>query len=77
MKLYLDLDMEKCSACGACAVACMDQNDVDPAREMPFRSVYCVEHQTGVGVELQYASLSCMPLQGCPLCAGLPLRLSA
>ena len=29
MKRYIDLDLEKCSACGACAVACMDQNDID------------------------------------------------
>ena len=31
MKRYIDLDLEKCSACGACAVACMDQNDIDLA----------------------------------------------
>lgn len=43
MKLYLDLDMEKCSACGACAVACMDQNDIDPTRQAPFRNVYCLD----------------------------------
>jgi Fe-S-cluster-containing dehydrogenase component len=40
MKMIFDLDMEKCVACGACAVACMDQNDIWPDREdRPFRRV--------------------------------------
>ena len=28
MKKYLFFDSAKCSACGACALACIDQNDV-------------------------------------------------
>ena len=40
MKRYIDLDLEKCSACGACAVACMDQNDIDIQTEIPFRHVF-------------------------------------
>ena len=28
MKKFLFFDSEKCSACGACALACMDQNDI-------------------------------------------------
>lgn len=60
MKLYLDLDMEKCSACGACAVACMDQNDIIPAKEMPFRNVFCVDHVEKGKVVPMYASLACM-----------------
>lgn len=31
MKKYLFFDSAKCSACGACALACIDQNDVDVA----------------------------------------------
>ena len=41
-KLYFD--KSKCSACGACALACMDQNDVDiPAGEHPFRYTHTLE----------------------------------
>lgn len=29
MKKYLFFDSSKCSACGDCALACIDQNDVD------------------------------------------------
>ena len=31
MKYVFVLDESKCVACGACAVACMDQNDIDVA----------------------------------------------
>ena len=44
MKKYLFFDPEKCSACGACALACMDQNDVDiPGGEQPFRHTFVLE----------------------------------
>ena len=51
---------ERCIACGACAVACMDQNDRDPARgDKPFRR--CVTEETGSGreVKMTYRSIGC------------------
>ena len=72
MKLYLDLDMEKCSACGACAVACMDQNDIDPDRELPFRNVFCVDRRDSAGVESVCASLSCMHCADAPCVPACP-----
>ncbi|MCQ4866031.1 4Fe-4S dicluster domain-containing protein [Pseudoflavonifractor phocaeensis] len=72
MKLYLDLDMEKCSACGACAVACMDQNDIDPDSELPFRNVFCVDRRDSAGVESVCASLSCMHCADAPCVPACP-----
>ncbi len=44
MKRYLFFDSTKCSACGACALACMDQNDVDVAHgQQPFRHTFTLE----------------------------------
>lgn len=40
------LDTEKCISCGACAVACMDQNDIDPQVQVPFRHVHIIESTT-------------------------------
>lgn len=65
MKLYIDLDLEKCSACGACAVACMDQNDIDTQTETPFRNVFAVDKKGKDkkgkdGKEAVYASIACM-----------------
>ena len=72
MKLYLDLDMEKCSACGACAVACMDQNDIDPRARAPFRNVFCVDKREGETVKAAYASLACMHCDDAPCIPACP-----
>ena len=48
MKKYLLFYSEKCSACGACALACMDQNDIDiPKGEQPFRNTFTLEGKEG------------------------------
>lgn len=42
-QVMFELDSEKCISCGACAVACMDQNDIDPEVQVPFRHVHTLE----------------------------------
>lgn len=71
MKMVFDLDMDKCVACGACAVACMDQNDIRPDKgDEPFRVIGSLEEK---GV-FEYLSLSCMHctdapcIPACPVC---------
>lgn len=69
MKKYLFFDREKCSACGACALACMDQNDVDiPAGEQPFRHTFVLEQNR----ELSFYSVSCMHCDDAPCVLGCP-----
>lgn len=47
--MNIGFDKEKCSACGACAVACMDEHDIDlAAGERPFRRVWTEETETAV-----------------------------
>lgn len=72
MKLYIDLDLEKCSACGACAVACMDQNDIDTQSETPFRNVFAVDKKGKDGKEAVYASIACMHCVDAPCVTGCP-----
>lgn len=52
MKMKLVLDVDKCCACGACAVACMDQNDIDIAHMTPFRRVADFELNGGIPLYL-------------------------
>lgn len=74
MKMIFDLDMDKCVACGACAIACMDQNDtaVD-CGEVPNRWVGTLEPVLGEG-KFGYLSVSCMHcadapcIPACPVC---------
>jgi len=57
----IDLDASRCVACGACAVACMDQNDLEPrsSRDM-LRKISVVEDGRGMEARFTYLSLSCM-----------------
>ena len=69
MKKYLFFDPEKCSACGACAMACMDQNDVNiSGGEQPFRHTFVLEKNRG----LSFYSVSCMHCDDAPCVMGCP-----
>lgn len=70
MKLLFEFDAEKCSACGACAVACMDQNDIDvTAGQQPYRKVYAYES----GDERVYMSISCLHCADAPCVTACPV----
>ena len=69
MKMKLVLDVEKCCACGACAVACMDQNDIDVAHMAPFRRVADFE----LHGKYLYTSVSCMHCDDAPCIQGCPV----
>lgn len=74
MRMIFDLDMDKCVSCGACAIACMDQNDISPEKgETPFRRVGTLEPSLGGG-KFSWLSISCMHctdapcIPACPVC---------
>lgn len=70
MKVLFSFDAEKCSACGACAVACMDQNDVDvTGGQQPYRKVYQYESRAG---ELVSMSIACLHCAGAPCVEACP-----
>jgi Fe-S-cluster-containing dehydrogenase component len=58
MKTRFWFDPERCSACGACAVACMDQNDYDAAGSLPPLRRIIVREQTGG--TFVYTSAACL-----------------
>lgn len=73
MGLVIDLDLDKCSACGACAVACMDQNDIDTQRcEAPFRIACTLEKQTKDGYRYVYMATACMHCAEAPCVTACP-----
>ena len=69
--IYVDVDI--CSGCGACVVACMDQNDIYPERgQPPLRRVYRVEEGEAQNVTILYVSTACMHCEDSPCVMGCP-----
>lgn len=73
MEKMIYLDAGLCVGCGACVVACMDQNDIFPEKGQPaFRRIYSVEKGRFPNVVIHYISVACMHcakspcLEGCP-----------
>ena len=58
-----DLDLDRCVGCYACAVACMDQNDIVPRdTDFMWRDVTSISDKG----KIQYASLACMHCEDAP-----------
>lgn len=73
MEKSIYLDIERCSGCGACAVACMDQNDIFPERgQFPFRMVFQVEEGQYPEASVRYISLSCLHCEDGPCIMACP-----
>ena len=67
-----DIDLERCSGCYACVVACMDQNDIDVEREEGLRDVSVVKQAHSVTGKLGYISLACIHCDDAPCVVGCP-----
>ena len=65
--MHFDVDLQKCVACAACTVACMDQNDTDITNgERPLRYMYQMETKgNDGGWHVIYMSAACMHCSDC------------
>ena len=79
MGIMLDLDLKKCTACGACAIACMDQNDIDTEKGIrPFRTVFDWEKRgCGENAEYVHISIACMHCTDAPCVTACPFGIPA
>jgi len=70
MRHAFHLDVERCTGCMACAVACMDQNDLEvegaDGGANAWRQVFQIETGSYPDVRLRYISLACMHCEGAP-----------
>lgn len=74
MKSYLVFDAEKCCACHACTVACMDQNDTDVVEgELAYRKAYNVEFMDSNELKCMFVSSACMHCADAPCIMGCPV----
>ncbi|MBR3181845.1 MAG: 4Fe-4S dicluster domain-containing protein [Eggerthellaceae bacterium] len=60
-KKTLCFDAQKCVGCYACAVACMDQNDIDVVGDgLMYRHVSHVEEENADEVRIVHVSIACL-----------------
>jgi anaerobic dimethyl sulfoxide reductase subunit B (iron-sulfur subunit) len=73
MRHAFHLDVDRCSGCFACTVACMDQNDLE-VRDEPsaWRQVFAVETGAYPDAHLRYVSLACMHREDAPCLLACP-----
>lgn len=70
MSVRFRFNPKYCVACGACAIACMDQNDIDLARgDLPFRQVGVQERTEQ---PFRYFSRACMHCPEAPCIPACP-----
>jgi anaerobic dimethyl sulfoxide reductase subunit B len=73
MSYALRLDLDRCVGCMACAVACMDQNDLEVSGEpTAWRQVFAVESGTYPEARIRYVSLACMHCADAPCLEACP-----
>lgn len=73
MEKTIYLDIERCSGCGACAVACMDQNDIYPEKgQFAFRMIFQVEEGQYPDASIHYVSLGCLHCEDSPCVIACP-----
>lgn len=73
MKRIIDLDMDRCVGCGACSVACMDQNDFQAGQgKKPYRIAANLEQVRKDHVELAGISMACMHCSDAPCIKACP-----
>lgn len=73
MSYVISFDPERCIACGACAVACMDQNDVLPQEGQPaLRRAFITEPKDEIQGHLGYFSAACEHCEDAPCIAACP-----
>jgi len=73
MEKSIFLEIGRCVGCGACVVACMDQNDTYPEKgHSPFRRIYRIEEGEFPDASIQYIPATCMHCEDSPCVIGCP-----
>ena len=72
MEKSLFLKIELCTGCGACAVACLDHNDIDVDRQPALRRILPVEEGQFPNASIAYVSAACLHCADSPCLVGCP-----
>ena len=74
MSYEIIFSSERCVACGACTVACMDQNDILVQQgQPPLRRAFQTEERAASGGKMAYFSVACEHCDDAPCICACPV----
>ena len=72
MNVHFTFHPERCTGCGACVMACINENGVDVARRQPYRLLKRNEYGDGAALNITWFVHGCMHCKEHPCAAACP-----
>ncbi len=72
MNIHFNFHPERCTGCGACVMACINENDADVTRCLPFRQLKRNEYGDGESLSITWFVHGCMHCGEHPCAAACP-----
>ena len=72
MNIHFTFHPERCVGCGACVMACINENDIDVTKQAPYRLLKRNEYGDGAGLNITWFVHGCMHCKEHPCVAACP-----
>ena len=72
MKIHFTFHPERCVGCGACVMACINENSIDVAKQQPYRLLKRNEYGDGAALNITWFVHGCMHCSGHPCATACP-----
>ncbi len=72
MNIHFNFHPERCTGCGACVMACINENEVDVTRRLPFRQLKRNEYGDGESLSITWFVHGCMHCREHPCAEACP-----
>ena len=75
MNIHFTFHPERCVGCGACVMACINENEIDVTKQLPFRLLKKNEYGDGDTLNITWFVHGCMHCAAHPCAAACPKGL--
>lgn len=72
MNIHFTFHPERCVGCGACVMACINENGIDVAKQQPYRLLKRNEYGDGAALSITWFVHGCMHCAAHPCAAACP-----
>ena len=72
MNIHFTFHPERCVGCGACVMACINENGIDVTKQQPYRIIKHNEYGDGAALSITWFVHGCMHCAAHPCAAACP-----